>query len=316
MKDDLPLVVVHLGTLPNHLKRNLEYLARNFPRKSLFLVTDQINYSSVKKFGFTVVTVEHLIDYWPTDFEIHDKRKYFRGNFWFSSKARLLLIPELMKRYNLSKVLHIESDVWIHPNFPFDFFSELTAHLAFPRMDQNRGIASILYINGSEGCRTLEKACVEWSSHTDMEILGLILKSSKDILELSSYEYEKDMGEDWIFDGAKLGMYLFGSDPRNSWGLIRRFNESPMGGLVDGDWLEFGREYLMISSKVRQKKIANLHIHAKNKAIFSDSWSLVLNNQIDKAKIGMCYGFSFYGFYYKFAENVRLGLRKVLRYFK
>jgi hypothetical protein len=183
-------------------------------------------------------------------------------------------------------------------------------------MDQNRGIASILYINGLKGCKILEEACVQWSSHTDMEILGLILNSSKDILELSSYEYEKDMGEHWIFDGAKLGMYLFGSDPRNNWGLIRRFNKSPMGGLLDGDWLEFDGECLMIRSKVRQKKIANLHVHAKKHAIFADSWSLVLTNQIDKAKSGNSYAFSLYGFFYKFTENVSLGFRKILRSFK
>jgi hypothetical protein len=312
----LSFAVVHLGKVPIHVRKNVEYLAQYFSQRFLFVITDQEDCSWLSGKGITVVRVNELIENWPTEFEINDKRQYFRENFWFSSKARLLLLPKLMEKYDLEKLLHIESDVWIHPDFPIDYFCGVQEPLAFSRIDHHRGIASILFINGEQGCKLLNLSCLEWPRLTDMEILGKMLESKMNILELTTYEYEKDTGGSWIFDGAKMGMYLFGSDPRNSWGLIRRFRKSPMGGLLDGDSIEFNCGYLMIRSAIRQKRIANLHLHSKNHSMYSEKWDLILIDQLNKERKGYVYGFSINGLVFKVVEYWRLGVRKIARKLK
>lgn len=313
-KEKLPIVFVQLGKLPRHLKRNLYSFVSRFPHRTCYLVTDQKENLRIPD-NVLVVDSKDLIDVWPEQFQIQDRRRFFRNNFWFSSKARLLLIPRLMEKFNLGKIIHIESDVWICPSFPFQVFENLVTPLAFPLVDEVRGIASILFVNGSDGINLLDRSCAEWPHMTDMEILGQIAMSSDSELALpSTYDGNglADLGfEKWIFDGAKLGMYLFGSDPRNSWGLSYRFKKSLMGKLDSNQKIVIDKDQLILSEGNSRKQIANLHLHSKSTVLFSKHWRLFMRFQLFKNSMGMNYGFSIAGLQKASLEFVVRVIRKI-----
>lgn len=310
-KLELTVVFVHLGPIPKHLRRNLEYFDSKFASIQCYLISNRTRRLRIPS-SIKVINSEELMESWPEGFQIRDNRRFFRRNFWFSSKARLLLIPAFMKKYKLSKVLHLESDVWIHPKFPFYLFEQLSVPLAFPLVDETRGIASILYVNGAEGARILSNGCLSWPGLTDMEILGQIaLQNDFKYLLPSTYGESVLMIDGWIFDGAKLGMYLFGTDPRNSWGMSYRFRKSSMGDLGEKENIALDMDRLVLFRNNTEKEIANLHLHSKNYKLFSNNWKSYIKLQLIKRNLRMNYGFSFTGTLKAFSEFAFRVFRKL-----
>lgn len=310
--DSIPLVLVNLGTIPRYLKANLRYLGEAFPNRKKVFISDRTDERWLNKSGFDLVNSATLIQEWPQHFMVSDRRQFFRNNFWFTSKARLMLLPKFMKNANLDRVLHLENDVWISPNFPFYYFDELDAPLALPKVDNERGIASTLFINGKAGMDLLEKACDTWPNFTDMEILGKILNSELSVCELSSTHNIKDaVQSSWLFDGAKLGMFLFGTDPRNSKGIIKRFARSPLGDLDHNHKIIVSDGQILLQSKDVEFNIVSLHIHSKDRKIFGKKWESVLKKQLRKQRLGISFGFNWRAFWTSIYEVVTRGVRKL-----
>lgn len=308
---DIPIVLVQLGSPSRYLKANLKYLGETFPYEKKVMITDLKNYQWIEDYGFRVVHVDELAIFWPNNFEISDRRKYFRDNFWFSTKARLILLSHFMLQTSTPRLLHFENDVWVNPRFPFEYFDSLDAPLAYPRVDDFRGIASVLYVNGAEGINILEYACNKWSNMTDMEILGKLMDENERVLMLDSYDRRANESGHWVFDAAKMGMYLFGADPRNSWGLIRRFKRSPMGALEYGDEIRLEKDILSVGKEKSRKEIANLHVHSKNRKVFSVHWKKSIRLQLEKEKKGYSREFKLASFLFKLNEFSVFAIRKV-----
>lgn len=307
----MPLVLVNLGPIPKYLKANIEYLGEAFPERRKILIGNIDRPQWLEKSNFEYVSADSLIAEWPAQFATIGRRRFFRNDFWFTTKARLLLLPKVMRKEGLEQVLHLENDVWIHPKFPFTFFETFKSPLAFPRVDSERGIASTLFINGEEGIKILERACFDWATLTDMQILGNILNgNSKDMELRSTYSLQSAYPEDWLFDGAKLGMYLFGSDPRNNKGIIKRFAHSPMENLESGQQIYIESERLMLQTAVGSNPIASLHIHSKDISIFQQNWRASVERQLRKAKLRMDFSFSWTGFWSSFLEFIGRVVRK------
>lgn len=301
-----------MGSIPKFLERNLKYLAATFPSRAKYFITDQSDILWIKKLDFRVIRSEDLIPNWPEEFMITDRRRHFRNNFWFSTKARLLLLPKFMRNEGIDRLIHVENDVWIHPNFPFNVFEGLNCDLAFPLVDEKRGIASTMFVRGKEGIAILENACRKWPESTDMEILGKILASESGALELAStYTNSNESLDGWIFDGAKLGMYLFGSDAKNSKGIIKRFSRSPMGDLSKTGRIMIEGDRLVLVREESKLMIASLHIHSKNLRIFSNHWKRTVEFQLLKEQAKLSVSFDLKAFLYSMTEVMLRIFRKI-----
>jgi len=308
----IPLVLVNLGDIPEYLRVNIGYIGATFPERRKILISDIDKPHWLDKTNFEYVNANSLISDWPKLFVTSGSQKFFRKDFWFTTKARLLLLPKLMRKEGLGRVLHLENDVWIHPNFPFEFFEATQTPLAFPRVDSERGIASTLFINSEEGIDILERACINWPTLTDMQILGKILNSDSRDLELkSTLSLQNAKSGDWLFDGAKLGMYLFGSDPRNNKGIIKRFAFSPMKNLESGQRIVIESDRLFLETTNGRHPIASLHIHSKAISIFRENWKSAIESQLRKARFRIYFGFSWAGFGSSLLEFIRRVVRKV-----
>ena len=92
-------------------------------------------------------------------------------------------------------------------------------------------------------------------------------KSRKDLNDLIKQRYPFEKG---IFDPAALGVWLTGSDPRNSMGWIKRY-KNHFNPSMDPSNLNynFSEKRLTCIYKGVEEEVFNLHIHSKQKIIFS-----------------------------------------------
>lgn len=198
----------------------------------------------------------------------------FRGGFWIHCTSRFFYIYEHMKKNNLRNVIHIENDIMVYTNFDKLSFDESSSiHLV---MDANhRCIPSILWIRDSD---IMEKYLGTISlNKNDMETLAAFYNSKKyNVNKLPiidhgpwSNQYDKFNG---IFDGAAIGQYLGGVDPKNQGGDTRGFvNETTM---IQYDKYKFiwkkleNLYYPYLIDGNKEIPIFNLHIHCKNLIIF------------------------------------------------
>ena len=100
--------------------------------------------------------------------------KKFRNNFWFLTIARFLALEQYLA-LNPEEIINIESDVILSGDFPFEKFSSLKSHIAFPLVSENRGIASTVYIRNLSAANKIVNTTIkkihENPFTTDMEIL-------------------------------------------------------------------------------------------------------------------------------------------------
>jgi hypothetical protein len=156
--------------------------------------------------------------------------KNFRKNFWFTSVARFIAIAEFAIAQN-EEIMHIESDVIISDDFPFEVFSNLNVDYSFPVVNSELAIASCLYIGNSHAADELIRATLKSAARnnltTDMYILKMLTKrestkfqllpsstSSSDALDNADpdflYETKRALLKfSGIFDGYDIGLYLF-----------------------------------------------------------------------------------------------------------
>jgi hypothetical protein len=187
-------------------------------------------------------------------------------------------------------VLHIESDVILSSDFPFNKFSTLKELTGFPLISEERGVASILYIKDSEAAsRLVETMMEEIQSDTftsDMLILGKHYKNGESVCALpigpSSWQHYRQftpqkLQNSWeelrryfggVFDGADIGIYFFGTDPRNARGKSYFQREIPTEFGNTKNWkLEYSESRNFIDFKENESNISVFCLHVTSKQL-------------------------------------------------
>ena len=209
----------------------------------------------------------------------HDRR--FREGFWLHTFHRLLLLKRIHEELGKNlRILHVEADMLIMPSFPFE--SALRENLKWCRHDRESDVASLVYLPSFSESEWLHEKVIEEldrdSFVTDMSALRRIrqqyparIEVFNDIFSNSEQEHPDD-----IFDGLGLGMWICGTDPRNTYGaqLIHENSDyKPNGDKTLGDLLskvEFSVENGKITCDIngQLKFIHSLHIHSKDEKLF------------------------------------------------
>jgi hypothetical protein len=289
----MKIVFAHFNSkIPKYLVLNLKRTILLFPLHKVYLITDQ----DVSKIQITNLSVSkyHPSDNWNDLEKLIQHPKFFRNNFWFTSLARLIAIAEFVKNHN-EEVLHIESDVIISDDFPLQVFSKLNVDFSFPVVSSDLAIASCLFIGNSRAADELIRITLESATEnnltTDMYVLNRLTKSkttkfqllpsstsSKEALDNSNMQFLHKTKEalsiySGIFDGADIGMYLFGEDPRNNRGFSKLRTRKYVNYLNVRKLLiinRFNREfpYVFDSENDIQIPVFSLHIHSKNPNLF------------------------------------------------
>ena len=299
IKEDIPIVLVHLGSkLPKYLKANLKYL-KSFGRP-IYLITDNKNVE--KRFTHTGVRTyfyEHTLQEF-TAIELNTTHNLrFRDGFWAKAIIRLMALESFMKHSNSTPFIHLESDIWISPNFPFKLLQSQNEKISFPIESVGHGIPSVVYIPSVKSIENLvnfvRESIAEDSSATDMSILyNYALKFPHEVNVLKTIPMLRDFSrcihpnelasqatckleDEGIFDASSIGMYFTGEDPRNNKGRRQLFIEKTDSFLnLKSSSLSFKGNQLLISKNGIKTEVYNLHIHSKDIRVFKPSFFRLL----------------------------------------
>lgn len=306
-------VFVHLGKSPaTHLWRNLKRHADLFPEIETYVILDQLSHVKSIPDGINSYVFKRESQFLnEAIFSAHDQK--FRRGFWRFSLERLFALNEFHKNHPHRKILHIESDVLLLPNFPWNWLSNSELPL-WNNYNQDRDVSALLYFpDYARHLKFIEHVQVELTKnpkHTDMTVLAALRKDGEvicslfpslnpeimdllNVLNQSNSDFIRhvsltDVFENGVFDGAAIGMWLTGHDPRNNYGKALLHDASP---LVSGDSLidpravayemdEVGNLFLVSRSTGNRVSLWNLHVHSKSLELFSENWEAELHRYI------------------------------------
>jgi hypothetical protein len=304
---------VHLGEeVPKHLISNLGIVQANFPQQKIHLIVNTPPSDKVLDLPRVEVHVLEVSDEINSILNELAPDKKFREGFWRLTLERLLILEKFHKSMPDTKFLHIESDIFLFPNFPFDKFDSLKK-ISWIKVSSTRDVAAIVYLPNSMETTTFIKRMVNvlisrgWLD--DMEMLSTLmnefgteyeylpsLNPSQMELKSSSHSSKKTNRQltsnfelfDGIFDGAQLGIWLTGWDPRNSYGFTRVRDESHISdasGFLNPKNVTFlldDSNCLHYFSEGRGTNVYMLHIHSKSLKFFSEGWAHQFKRLINK----------------------------------
>jgi hypothetical protein len=224
------------------------------------------------------------------------KLNHSRENFWFYTSKRFLHLYDFIKQYDKKDVFHLENDVMLYVNLAemMPVFTQYYSGIAAVFDNDNRCIPSFVYIPNALSMQTLAEWFLRYANTTknDMEILALFRKENSikkiDSLPIIMNSYHENHGLKStighstenastysknidvfksVFDGAAIGQYLGGIDPRNGHSEPGFINESCLfnASLLSYEWIldEHGRKVPYMGLKNEKYRINNLHIHSK-----------------------------------------------------
>ena len=285
------LVFVHLGTAKaGHLYFNIKRATEIFPELKITLIYSEssfiqnwnalpINYykyTEKKENSHILNNLSHNVK--------------FRMNFWRYSIERLYALAEWHSKNPDQKLLHLESDILIMPNFPLGKL-ETIDQISWCSFNQSHDVASVIFspsaTNTNWMLNELEMVLMEDSTLTDMTGLRKLKEKHPDKTRyLNSGEAIAFFGG--VIDAAPYGMWLCGRDPRNHKGVTRRFMELPESDInPSAVSYHYGHKSNL---KIRNSggsefSLFNLHVHSKQKAIFRNHWRLVMFFYIITSKV-------------------------------
>lgn len=287
------IVFVHFESkLPRFLMENIKRTIQVFPNNQVFLITD-LESHSLEIPGLTIFSYQRSKD-WKLLEHLLSHPKSFRHNFSLTSTARFLALAEFSSIVP-GEIVHVESDVILSEDFPFSALSQKGSKIAFPVVNEELAIASILYLRDTNASKMLSdytlKAAKANSLTTDMHILREISKKEGKNFQLlpttpsnqwvlpnvprNFFNENEEAFEIFrsYFDGGDLGRYLFGDDPRN-WGGRPPVRHNPSITFYDirniAICTDPARIFPYIASREKAEKfpIHALHIHSKEVRLF------------------------------------------------
>lgn len=300
----MKLVTIYLGdSIPEHFWMHIKHLLTiqvDYPIDvvtSLRIDSKPICNSRVSYFTYTPeLFSSKLLDNLSIELE-------FREGFWRYSLERLFAFTQHHLNFPQESLMHIESDVLPLRNFPFGSFSQLNK-LHWSRVDSERDVAAIIFSPSLETSNWLkiemQKELAKVQAIDDMKLLGTISRKNSHLVEILPSAPDKSssllnqtlpmnkaeikslssnfLKFGGIFDPAGIGIWLTGTDPRNYFGITKKFDSKLLAenfSFLNPKNVSFSLDNqgsLFFSSGDKFTQIFSLHIHSKNLTYFSNDF--------------------------------------------
>lgn len=290
------IVFSHHGTvLPKYLYLNLQRTAKIFPEHKVWLITDSVSTSSCPKGinilrskpNFRTEEIEKLLEH-PKD---------FRANFWLHAITRFDSLNQALLELK-SPLIHFESDIIMSRDFPFESFSNINKGIAFPVVSRERGVASTIYFADQSTAELLVELSLSSVRNNPKTSDMLILREFYDkhpdlttILPIAPFhcpDYKMEMEPNLrtkidtgaqlfggIIDGHDLGVYFFGTDPRNARGRMILNREVDLNLIHTSRWklkYDSKRQFVnLLDSNGVETKVFSIHLTAKDPKGFKEN---------------------------------------------
>lgn len=291
MNSDLNIVVIYIGdSVPSYVVKSVNLLSAIFPYQVHLYVTD-IRYLP-GEVSLRNQVIVHEIDSKFSSLILdsnHDSK--FRSGFWINSFQRLLLLSEIHDSLGSKiPILHIEADMLLLRSFPFSKL--LGRKLRWFRNDEKGDVASLVYSPNLTETTWLVSQLYDQAKDdklvTDMSALKRVrdkypkrIETFPDILDC----YDEDPPAQ-ILDGSAVGVWLLGTDSRNTYGLtILHLNrDHPMIDVIlKSHFYLNGEGEIVLESRGVESRVHSLHVHTKNEDMFNLGMGEVLSRYIQLA---------------------------------
>lgn len=268
------IVFVMLLNYQDYIIDNIKNLIK-FGNKNIIVITEQ----EFAEFFFEYKDVKLVfVENFDKNFSIikNNCKNTFRNGFWQMTSYRFYILYIIMENLDLKNIIHLENDVLLFDNInkiKFHTYSKILITMD----SKNRCIPGIMFIPNYK----LLKECYSIfnQSYNDMDNFALCYHNLKilDTLPIISSDLNfqfNDINKNFdfyncIFDGAAIGQFLGGIDPRNNpnntIGFINEtciVNYSKFKFIWEKDENNNLIPYILINLK--KIRIINLHIHSKN----------------------------------------------------
>lgn len=205
--------------------------------------------------------------------------KEFRGGFWHLTSLRLFVLHAYLKKTNTLRCVHIENDVMVYANantvrwhpermsVVYDAPTRVVPSVVWVPTPDTLGDALRDYDGSKNDMENLARADLErLPIFPDNWTLGVPPSVPEVQAMICTYpEY------DYVFDGAAIGQYLGGIDPRNQPGDTRGFVNETCMIKYNHYPVTWTNGCPMLNVAGRAYPIFNLHIHSKKLEDFASS---------------------------------------------
>ena len=279
------IVLVSVGNFQEYILVNIKQLIL-LGHKSIYVITDQIFFEKFQEYknDIKLIASETLKISYKAGNNIDT---HFRNGFWELTSKRLFLVHSLMREYEIVDVIHLENDVLVYYNCELLFNTLDINKIHFPVDTSYRAIASIMYIPDSNIFGFI--LSLYNTNLTDMQNLSVIQRMTpylfdnfpicfqeSDFTDEQRYVTQLFSKFKMVFDGAAIGQFLGGIDPRNTVN-----NENTVGFVSKECVIKYDKYKIIWQTDKNDIKrpfidhennlipIFNLHIHSKNLKMFS-----------------------------------------------
>ncbi len=301
MSETFPVAVyAHFGSaIPMHLKFGLKRHRSIFPDQRVVLLVDQF-VKGVELEGIEIYEIDSL----NLQKELFDSMSKhldfnFRGGFWKYTLQRIFALSEFHKSCPETNVIHIESDVLVMPEFPWKKFNHLKT-LAWLRVNEEVDVAAVVFLPNYRCSNLLSsevaRFAMEKPSINDMEALHrFAIENPSDHVYLPSLTPDNSRSSETfqneelgmlnyfegIFDPLILGLWNFGQDPKNSFGIRRRYVDDSNHHLSpESVQLKYSDGVLLDQNGVH---VFSLHLHSKYLPLFGPNWESALKDGLNQS---------------------------------
>jgi hypothetical protein len=275
------LILVHIGSeFPNYINDCIKQLNKYNINTHLLIPSNLHEFVTEKNINLCKIE-----DYYSDEF-LNFKNNYdesFRDGFWKSTSSRFIILNNYIVKNKLENIFHIENDVLIFSNLIEinDILKSSNCNMSLVMDSDNRCIPSIIWLRNEVISNRLSSFILNNNSNNDMENLSSFYHTNNDVfnfpiipdIDINSVinntnnnivNYSNMFTEyKTIFDGAAIGQYLGGVDPRNQPGNTIGFvNETTIFDVskFKFEWIN-NEPYMIYNDQI--VKINNLHIHSK-----------------------------------------------------
>lgn len=315
------IVLVHIGNnLPEYIFDCVFQIILVSPKSKIYIILNDILINQFKhRFLNLNVNLYLLFDYdydnityisseslnVPQKYlEAHDKfssMQSFRDKFWISTTTRFFYIESFMKKYDITNIFHIENDVMLYEDLSI---LKLKDSLHMLKDSPNRIIPSLIYIPNSDIIQLLNTHIVKTlqSSSKFLNDMELLCTFTENVCYFPTGIHNN---EKYVIDGAAIGQYLGGIDPRNipaysvPSNIIQITYNNPTKGFIN-ETSDLKMNKCSITRKMKNNNntiiplyfyhlndapIYNLHIHSKQLYQFSSIFDIKFNDLITNDRI-------------------------------
>ena len=286
-------VIAYLGNLPKYLIDCIKQIRIWNPTTEIWIgCSNLVNNVELLKNINTNVNIIYIDTLTITSAHETFNKTYTNNsmnNFWKYTMERFFIVEEIMLKYNLTNVLHLEVDNMIYFNLKeiLPIFKKVSKeeNILIPSDNSTRYIAGVCYIPTPNSIANMN---IFFSLHNknqaEMEVImqfnGNVLSlpvvmpeyphsklcpidGKADPVPLRLSKYAEDFGG--LFDAAAIGQYMFGIDKIHNKGntdgfinthSVYRINE------FQTRW-NYENKYLEIKYDSRWWRVFNIHVHSK-----------------------------------------------------